>query len=83
MKQYQKLFYKYENKNSLLVVNQKGVLRRLYTPFRVLCSAQVDLILVNTWVYVEEVHLGANNKLDYLIGDRFYSHSNFLIIIHF
>ena len=43
------------NSNTLLLVNPKGHIRKLYIPFRVLYLKAVGRITKNTWVYVDEV----------------------------
>lgn len=40
---------------SIMVINQKGYLRKLYTPFRVLCVDPINSIPRNTWCYVDKV----------------------------
>lgn len=65
--------------NSVLVVNQSGLLRQVYTPF------QVYVIKANTKqvFIVDEVNTTNEDKLLYLINGKYYYHSNFVIDIHF
>ncbi len=73
----------YYNTNALLVVNSKGLIRVLYTPFRVLCGAAINRIPQNTWVYVEEVYSNEKDELQYLIYGLVYSYKYFTIPIQF
>jgi hypothetical protein len=67
----------YISNQSILVINPKGKMRTLYTPFRVFDSAN------SSWVYVEEVGTGTNDELLFVIGGQIFSHSQFQIRIHF
>ena len=77
----EKLYYYHTN--ALLVVNTKGLIRILYTPFRVLCGAAIYHIPQNTWVYVEEVYSNQKDELQYLIYGTVYSYKHFTIPIQF
>ena len=76
--------YKYSiiycDERSVMVVNPKGKLRQLYTPFRVV-SIIPDGASKNTVYMVDEVKTTANDKLVYIINGRPYYHHNFAIII--
>ncbi len=61
------LHLQYYNSNILLLVNQKGQIRMLYTPFRVICISAVSRINLNTWVYVDEVLSTDKDELQYVI----------------
>ena len=75
--------FKYYNSNALLVINQNGKLRVLYTPFRVLCIAAIGCINVNTQVYVEKVLSNQLDELQYVIYNDQYSYRHFKIPIAF
>jgi len=77
----QRLYYYHTN--ALLVVNTKGLIRVLYTPFRVLSGAAIYRIPQNTWVYVEEVYSNQRDELQYLIYGTAYSYKHFTIPIQF
>jgi hypothetical protein len=79
----EKLSYHYYHPNQLLVVNSVGLIRILYTPFRVLCGAAIYRIPQNTWVYVEEVYSNEKDELQYLIYGSVYSYKHFTIPIQF
>lgn len=73
----------YYNTNALLVVNFKGLIRILYTPFRVLCGAAINRIPLNSWVYVDEVYSNDKDELQFLIYGTIYSYKHFKIPIQF
>jgi hypothetical protein len=76
----------YNDINSILVINPKGMIRKLYTPFRVYCianAAKVAKTANESWVYVDEVHTDSTDKILYLINGEFYPYSRFHIKIHF
>lgn len=77
------LSFQYYNSNALLVVNTKGLIRILYTPFRVLCINDIYRIPQNTWVYVEEVCSNQKDELQYVIYGTVYSYRHFSIPIKF
>ena len=77
------LNYQYYNTNAILVVNSKGLIRILYTPFRVLSCAAINSIPLNTWVYVEEVYSNERDELQYLIYGLVYSYRHFTIPIQY
>ena len=78
-----KLIYKYYNSNTLLVINSKGLVKELHTPFRVICSNDISNIPRNTYVYVEEVLTNSKQELLYLINGIVYSYKHFHINIKF
>ena len=67
----------YHDNQSILVVNPKGMMRKLYVPFRVLSIEN------GSWVYVTEVGTKKNDELIYFINGNPYSHSLFQIRIKF
>ena len=77
------LSYHYYHSNALLVINTKGLIRVLYTPFRVLCNSASGRIPLNTWVYVEEVYSNQKDELQYLIYGAIHSYHHFILPIQF
>ncbi len=77
------LTYKYYNSSTLLVINTKGLMKELHTPFRVLCSNDLSGIPQNTYVYVEKVVTNSRQELLYQINGTVYSHTHFYIHIKF
>lgn len=69
--------------NSILVINQKGSLRKLYCPFRVLCVESISNIQKGTWYYIDRVKEDPRTKIHYCIGDIEYPYRNFHIYIMF
>jgi hypothetical protein len=65
--------------NSVLVVNQSGLLKQLFTPFQVYAmKANTKQLFI-----VDEVNTTNEDKLIYLINGKYYYHSFFVIDIHF
>lgn len=71
------------NSNSLLVINGKGLIRVLYTPFRVLCIHPIGTIPANIQVYVEEVCSNGKDQLLYMIHGEYFLHGYFQLTIKF
>ena len=75
----QKVYLQYCDPNSILMINSTGRMRKLYTPFLVLCHADTGNIQANTKVYVQEVQSTPKDELVYIIAGIAYYHSNFRI----
>jgi hypothetical protein len=73
----------YYNSNTILLVNNLGRLRILYTPFRAITIEDIDIIPNNTTVYVTEVFHTREDVLHFQINDRVYCYRSFQIIINF
>ncbi len=73
----------YYDSYSILIVNQWFKLRRLYTPFRVICIEPIEQIQVNSSLYVDEVFEDPDDKLLYKINGNLYSYKHFSIRINF
>lgn len=74
---------RYPNYGCLYLVNQKGTLRILYTPFRVLCIKDSGVLKKDTWVYVEAVMFHAVFGIAYLVNGKEYPYNHFIIQINF
>jgi hypothetical protein len=70
----------YLDENVLMVVTEKGVIKVLVTPFRVLCIASADRVRVNHWYQVERV-IGKERLIFFVINRFTYSHSLFHIYV--
>jgi hypothetical protein len=79
----EELTYKYYDPKTLLVINGRGKLKIIYTPFRAQCVQLVDSIPINAWVYVEEVHSNQHDELFFLVFGRQYLHRHFRIPVQF
>jgi hypothetical protein len=75
--------YYYYDEQSILLVNHKGKMRRLYTPFKVLCIDTIGGLRCGVWVFVDEVRHSAKDELIYLIQGKEYLHSSFCVQIGF
>ena len=77
------LHLQYYDSNTLLLVNSKGLIRKLYTPFKVVCINAVGYIQSSTHVFVEEVLTNDRDEILYYIAGEVLSHQNFRIPISF
>jgi hypothetical protein len=66
----------------ILVINPKGAIRKIYTPFRVL-ELQQEKSGKDKWCFVDEVHVDKTDRLLYLINGKLYPYSGFQIRINF
>jgi hypothetical protein len=73
----------YHDTRSILVINPKGRIRKLYTPFKVQCITLTGRYAPGRWVYVEEVQSSQADQLIYLINGSPYPHHYFRITIRF
>ena len=74
---------KYCNNKSVLLINTHGLLKVLYTPFRVMAIEDAEGIPAGAHVYVEGVYSDARGILHYVINNKFYSYKYFHIYINF
>jgi len=77
------LYVRKEDPGSILIVNQKGGLRKLYCPFRVVCIRRIRSIQKYTSVYVEEVLINNKEELVYVIQGMPYPYHHFIVVISF
>lgn len=75
--------YHFYNSHTLLLINNTGKIKVLYTPFKVLSCTEHDGLPNNTWFYVDEVLQGINDQLIYSINGQLYNHNGFTIHINF
>jgi integrase/recombinase XerD len=80
-----RIIEKWRNKNPYnpYLFPGKGLIRVLYTPFRVLCPVPFDNFPENTWIYVDEVCSSDKDELFYLIYGQPYSYKHFRLRINF
>ncbi len=74
---------KYCDATSILIINSRGKIKQLYTPFQVRCNEDVGRFKMGSIVYVEEVAAGERDELIYLIGEGAYFHKYFRITANF
>lgn len=78
------LWVYYYDSGSILVINPKGKIRKLYTPFRVLCIETVNNWLKKgSWVFVDEVKTSAKDQLLFVVAGISFPHRHFQIQINF
>jgi hypothetical protein len=68
---------------TVLVINAKGYMRQVYTPFRVQTILPAGQIPVNAWVYVDGVWQDKKDRLLYLVGGKLYPYWCFRLQILF
>ena len=78
MENQNQMIYYYDS-FSILVVNVESKIRRLYTPFEVLCIDSIDELKFGYTYIVDEVFPDEDDILLYKIGGNLYSYSNFII----
>lgn len=69
--------------DSLLVINENGKIRRIYTPFRVLANESVHQVKKGSWVYVEKISVNSKHQIVYQINGNLYLYNLFWIYINF
>ena len=74
---------RYCDSNSILLINQTGVLKKLYCPFRVKSKTIVGQFKIDMWLWVEEVASTKEDELIYIILGHHYHHSLFTILATF
>ena len=76
----------YYDSSCLLIVNHSGKIRKLYTPFKVLCTdihLSFPHLKLGLTMYVEEVYEDENDLLLYLINRRKFPYHYFQIVVYF
>ncbi|MBL7683820.1 MAG: hypothetical protein JNK00_10710 [Flavipsychrobacter sp.] len=73
----------YCDPHSVLLVNTNGLLRRIYTPFKVLTLVQIGNMPPGTSLMVDEVLSTESDELVYIIADRAYKYRYFNIVAKF
>jgi hypothetical protein len=73
----------YCDHTSILIVNTMGRIRRLYTPFRVVCKEDYLTLRKGTSIYVDEVATTQEDELLYITSIGVYTHSHFSIVASF
>jgi len=74
---------KYCNANSILLVNQNGILRLLYCPFKVRCINGMQGLKQGIYLWVDEVATNPKDELFYWILGKPYLFCNFEILAIF
>lgn len=71
---------KYDAK-SLLVVNDKGLIRQLFTPFKVQCIEPVESIPALSFVFVDAVLMHKKYVLLYWINQKPIPYHHFRVLV--
>lgn len=66
---------------SLLVINVKGELRRIYCPFLARCMIPIDNLIPYQSYVVDMVLTETNTQIVYVIKGKAYAHHSFLIFV--
>ena len=67
--------------NCLLVINQRGAMRQLFTPFRVKVKVARAHFKLDSWVVVEEVREHEQFIIIYRIGNHWWPFNIFQLIV--
>jgi len=68
---------------SILVVNPVGRMRQLFAPFKVEVIQPTSMLIISTWVYVDEIKPHEQYKLLYRIGDHWWPYYIFRLSVLF
>ena len=71
------------NANSLLIISSDGKLKQLFVPFKVKVISPTTILLIGSWVVVEEVKPHSLHKLLYRVTGHWWPYNIFLIIIKY
>ena len=69
--------------NSLLIISHNGKLKQLFVPFTVKVISPTTILLVGSWVIVEEIKTHEVYKLLYRVTGNWWPYSIFLITIKY
>ena len=69
--------------NSLLVINPYGKLKQIFVPFTVKVISPTSILLVGSWVVVEEIKTHSIHKLLYRVTGHWWPYNIFLISIKY
>ncbi len=67
----------YIDNRSILLVDSKGLIHRIYCPFRVVCIESVNGLKATHWYVVDEVNYNLVELLIYAIAGEYYSFKYF------
>lgn len=73
----------YADNSSILIINAMGRIRRLYTPFRVVCRDDYMSLQKGVSMYVDEISSTPNDQLLFITNTGIYEHSHFTIVASF
>jgi hypothetical protein len=70
----------YNNDRTLLIIDKKGVLRRLFTPFLVKCIQPIEDFTLEEILEVENVLSNEEIPLIYRIRGKLFAHYYFVLV---
>jgi hypothetical protein len=73
------MHYQYFRPDCLLIINPKGRIKILYTPFKVKCIVAVSRFPVSAWLWVDEVRSNNRDQLLFVVFNEVYPYSHFQI----
>ena len=68
------------NSNTLLIIDKKGVICRIFTPFFVQCVEPIESIKLSEFLEVEGVFANQNIPLIYQIKGKLFAHYYFVLV---
>ena len=75
--------FTFVNNNTLIVINSKGKMRQLYTPFKVQVLQDTEHFKQNSWVFVEEIRQHPQHILLYRVINHWWPYFIFKIDVKF
>jgi hypothetical protein len=75
------MHYQYCRPDCLLIINNKGRIKVLYTPFKVKVINAVGRFPLNLWLWVDEVRSNNQDQLLFIVFNEAYIYSHFQIPI--
>jgi hypothetical protein len=70
----------YHDSYSMLIMNKQSEVKRLYTPFRILCIQSIDDIKMGCTLFVDEIFDDEDDILVYKIMGNLYAYNHFIIM---
>lgn len=67
---------------SLLIINERGEIKRLFCPFLVLCISDIFPLSEGEKLIVERVDIKLDSEISYSIKSIFYSFKHFEILLN-
>ena len=75
--------FTFVNKNTLFVINHKGKIRQLFTPFNVQALQTTEHFKENSWVVVEEIIQHPQHILLYRVINHWWPYFIFKLDVRF
>ena len=75
--------FTFVNNNTLFVINSKGKMRQLFTPFNVQVLQETEHFKENSWVVVEEIRQHQKHIIIYRVINHWWPYYLFKIDVKF